>query len=87
MVEAYEALAAAVKNRCTLGIYISNAAEMSHQAMYTAEHVYAYFASGATLKTYTETYPGVYLVFVTDSHDTRFDDYGKISYLELNTSE
>lgn len=79
LVEAYNKLAAVVKNRCILGIYISNAAEMTHQAMYNAEHVYAYFASGASLKSYTETYPGVYLVFVTDSHDTRFEDYGKIN--------
>lgn len=79
LVEAYDHLAAVVKNRCVLGIYISNAAEMTHQAIYNAEHVYAYFASGASLKTYAETYPGVYLVFVTDSHDTRFEDYGKIN--------
>ena len=79
LTQAYDHMAAVVKNRCILGIYISNAAEMTHQAMYNAEHVYAYFASGASLKTYTENHPGVYLVFVTDSHDTRFEDYGKIS--------
>lgn len=79
LIEAYEALEAVVRNRCTLGIYLPNAAEESHQAIYTAEHVYAYFASGAKLKSYTENYPGVYLVFVTDSHDTRFEDYGKIN--------
>lgn len=79
LTQAYDHLAAVVKNRCILGIYISNAAEMTHQAMYNAEHVYAYFASGASLKSYTEANPGVYLVFVTDSHDTRFADYGKIS--------
>ena len=77
--EAYEKLEEAVRNRCTLGLYIQYPDEDPLQAMYAAEHVYVYFASGATLKSFSETYTGAYLVFVTDSHDTRFDDYGKIS--------
>ena len=75
--DAYKALEKAVEPDCTLGLLIKDP-ESGHQAFDLAEHLYVYYSDGSTLKKYVEDHPDTYLVFLTSSHDTRFDDYGKI---------
>ncbi len=75
--DAYKALEKAVGRTCTLGILVKDP-ETGHQALELAEHVYVYYSDGGTVKQYAEDHPDTYLVFLTSSHDTRFDDYGKV---------
>lgn len=75
LVSAYESLQEKVN--CTLGILVKDT-EAGHQAFDAAEHLYVYFTDGSGLKEYMENYADRYIVFLTSSHDTRFDDYGKI---------
>jgi hypothetical protein len=77
LIDAYESIEEAVGLQCTLGILVRDT-ENGHQAFDVAEHLYVYFSSGSAIKEYVEAHPDYYLVFVTNSHDTRFDDYGKL---------
>ena len=82
-----------VKSKCTLGLLITNP-DNGHQAYDCADHLYVYFDSGTTIKSYKDNHPDNYIVFLTGSRDTRFDDYGKIltsviydsSSAEINTT-
>lgn len=76
--DAYKALEKAVGSNCTLGLLVKDP-EYGHQAFDLAEHLYVYFTDGSGVKSFAEEHPDSYLVFVTASHDTRFDDYGKIT--------
>ena len=75
--DAYKAIENSVSMDCTLGILVKDT-EAGHQAFDLAEHLYVYFTDGSGLKTYVENHPDYYMVFLTSSHDTRFDSYGKI---------
>lgn len=75
---AYNDLVDATINDCDLGLLIEDP-ENGHQAMDAADRIYVWFSEGSQLKEYTENHPDHYLVFLTDSHDTRFDDYGKLT--------
>lgn len=75
--DAYKAIESSVSMDCTLGILVKDA-EVGHQAFDLAEHLYVYFTDGSGLKSYVENHPDQYMVFLTSSHDTRFDNYGKI---------
>ena len=75
--DAYTALEKSVGPNCTLGILVKDP-EAGHQAFDLAEHVYVCYSDGGTIKQYAQEHPDAYLVFLTSSHDTRFDDYGKI---------
>ena len=75
--DAYKALENKVGLDCTLGLLIKDP-ESGHQAFDLAEHLYVYYSDGSSLKQYVDDHPDTYLVFLTASHDTRFDDYGKV---------
>ena len=75
--DAYKALENKVGLDCTLGLLIKDP-ESGHQAFDLAEHLYVYYSDGSSLKQYVDDHPDTYLVFLTSSHDTRFDDYGKV---------
>lgn len=75
--DAYKAIENSVSMDCTLGILVKDT-EIGHQAFDLAEHLYIYFTDGSGLKSYVENHPDYYMVFLTSSHDTRFDSYGKI---------
>lgn len=76
-IEAYEKVEEAVGIRCTLGVLVTDPST-GHQALDYAEHLYVYYDSGNRLQSYIENHPDHYIVFVTASHDTRFDAYGKL---------
>lgn len=84
--DAFETIQEAIGLRCTLGIMVNNPSE-GHQAFDLAEHLYVCFDSGSQLKQYTENHPDYYIVYVTASHDTRFDDYGKIEIQDMSAQE
>lgn len=75
--QAYQTLADKLGGRCTLGLYVSDAEE-GHQAYDLAEHLYIYMSSGNSVAEYDSTHSDRYIVYITDSHDTRFDSYGKL---------
>lgn len=75
--EAYQTIADRVSSRCILGLYVSDAQE-GHQALTLAEHLYVYMSSGNAVADYDSSHPDQYIVYITESHDTRFDSYGKI---------
>ncbi len=75
---AYASLEEAVGIRCTLGLLIRDPSA-GHQAFDLAEHLYVCFSDGSGLLSYVEEHPDYYMVFLTDSHDTRFDGLGKIT--------
>lgn len=75
--EAFVALKNKVGSRCTLGLYISDASS-GHQAFDYADHLYVYMNSGNAVSDYIENHPDRYIVFITDSHDTRFENHGKL---------
>lgn len=78
MVRAFEDLLDATASDCDIGLLISEPDE-GHQALNAAERLYVYFSEGSRVSRYVEEHPDQYLVFITSSHDTRFDGYGKIS--------
>ena len=78
LVRAYNDLVDATIQDCDLGLLVSEPSE-GHQALDAADRLYVYFSEGSQVKEYAERHPDHYLVFVTDSHDTRFDSYGKLS--------
>ena len=75
--DAYKALENKASLDCTLGLLIKDP-ESGHQAFDLAEHLYVYYSDGSSIKQYVDDHPDTYLVFLTASHDTRFDDYGKV---------
>ena len=77
LVRAYEDLLDATVGDCDLGLLITDP-EAGHQAQTAADRLYAYFSEGSQVGRYAEEHKDQYLVFITASHDTRFDGYGKI---------
>ncbi len=77
MVKAYNQLVDATVDFCKLGLQIRDP-EAGHPAMVAADRIYVCFETGAYVKEYAQKHPDQYLVFITSSHDTRFDSYGKI---------
>ncbi len=77
MVKAYNQLVDATVDKCKLGLQIRDP-EAGHPAMVAADRIYVCFEDGAYVKEYAQGHPDQYLVFITSSHDTRFDSYGKI---------
>lgn len=77
LTEAYEALEEAVGIKCTLSLLITDPTT-GHQAYDAAEHLYVYYHDGAMLEDYKASHPDYYIVFMTASRDTRFDNYGKV---------
>lgn len=75
--EAYTALVNETVNYCDIGLLIRDPSE-GHQGIDTAERIYVYYHSGSRVQSYLESHSDHYLVFITDSHDTRFDAHGKI---------
>lgn len=75
--QAYETLASDLEGRCILGLYISDP-DTGHQAYDLAEHLFVYINSGNSVAAYDDTHSDRYIVYITDSHDTRFDNYGKL---------
>lgn len=75
---AYNDLVDATIDDCDLGLLIENPEE-GHQAMDAADRIYVQFSDGSQIKEYAEAHPDHYLVFITESHDTRFDEFGKLS--------
>ncbi len=79
MINAYNNLLDATMDYCKLGLLITSP-ESGHQAFDAADRIYVYFEDGGSVKEYAENHTDQYLVFITDSHDTRFDAYGKIEF-------
>ena len=77
LIDAFENIKTLVGSGCTLSLLITDP-ENGHQAYDYADHLYVYFNNGSQVDDYIENHPDRYIVFVTDSHDTRFDDYGKL---------
>lgn len=75
---AYNDLVDATIDTCDLGLLIEDP-EAGHQAIDTADRIYVQFSDGSQIKEYAEAHPDHYLVFITESHDTRFDEFGKLS--------
>lgn len=80
MMKAYNNLLDATMDSCKLSLYIENPAS-GHQAFDAADRIYVYMDDGGAVKEYAENHPDQFLVFITDSHDTRFDNYGKVEIL------
>lgn len=80
MLAAYNNLLDATMDSCKLSLYIEDPAS-GHQAFDAADRIYVYMDDGGSVKDYAENHPDQYLVFITDSHDTRFDDYGKVEII------
>lgn len=78
VLRAYNDLVDATINDCDLGLLIEDP-DSGHQAMDAADRIYVCFSEGSLLKEYAEAHPDHYLVFITGSHDTRFDNYGKLT--------
>ena len=74
---AYGKLLEATLDQCKLGILVWDP-ELGHQALESADRLYVYYTDGSSVKRYAEDHPDQYLVFITDSHDTRFENYGRI---------
>ncbi len=77
MVKAYNNLVDATVDQCKLGLQIRDPSS-GHPAMIAADRIYVCFESGAYVREYAQAHPDQYLVYITSSHDTRFDGYGKI---------
>ena len=74
---AYNKLLDATMDQCRLGLFVWDTAH-GHQALDAADRLYVYYTDGSSVKQYAENHPDHHLVFVTDSHDTRFESYGRI---------
>lgn len=77
LIDSFQAIQANISSSCTLGLLITDPST-GHQAFDYAEHLYVYMSSGNAVSEYIEAHPDRYIVFVTDSHDTRFDEFGKL---------
>lgn len=71
---------------CKLGLLIEDPYE-GHQLSDVADRLYVCFEEGSSVRRYAESHADQYLVFITESHDTRFDDYGKVESSGSFTSE
>lgn len=86
MIRAYNDLVDATIDDCDLALLVTDPAQ-GHPAFDAADRIYVFYQDGGTVKQYAENHPDQYLVFITDSHDTRFDEYGKIeTELELDVA-
>jgi hypothetical protein len=74
---AYEDLLDATIDACKLSLLITDPTQ-GHQAFDAADRIYVYYQDGGTAKAYIDQHPDQYVVFITDSHDTRFEEFGKI---------
>lgn len=83
-IDAYNALLEATVGICDIGLLIRDA-DTGHQALDAADHLFVCFHSGSEVQEYLEDHPEHYVVFITDSHDTRFDAHGKL-FSETNIS-
>ena len=83
--DSFNAIRDRTNSRCPLGILV-NDPDTGHQAYDVADRVYIYFSSGTELADYVDAHSGYHLIFITNSHDTRFDSYGKIT-TEISFSE
>lgn len=71
---------------CQLSLLVTEPAS-GHQAFDAADRIYVFYQDGGTVRDYAESHADQYLVFITDSHDTRFDEYGKImTEIELDVA-
>ena len=90
MAEAFNTLYDATMDYCKLGLLVKDPFE-GHQLFYVADRIYVCYEDGASVKEFADTHPNQYLVFITSSHDTRFDRYGKVeadsSYTEAAVPE
>lgn len=77
LINAYNDLLDATVGDCELGLLISEP-EDGHQALDAADRLYIFFSEGSRVARYVDEHPNQYLVFITASHDTRFEGYGKI---------
>ncbi len=77
MTRAFNYLVNATIDICQLSLLIDDP-DAGHQAMAAAERIYVYYSDGSSVKDYAEEHSDQYLVFVTSSHDTRFNNYGKV---------
>ncbi len=84
MTAAFNDLLDASMDFCRLSLLITDPVS-GHPAMDAADRIYVLYQDGGTVKQYAERHKDQYLVFITDSHDTRFDSYGMVeTELELN---
>lgn len=77
LLQSYQKIAEAVDSSITLGLFISDNTE-GHQAFEAADHLYVYMKNGSYADDYLAKYPDRYIVFITESHDTRFENHGRI---------
>lgn len=77
LIKAYHDLLDETVGDCDIGLLISDPEE-GHQALSTADRLYVFFSEGSRVSRYAEEHPDQYVVFITASHDTRFEGYGKI---------
>lgn len=77
LVDAFHDLQDATAGDCDIGLLISDPDE-GHQALDAADRLYVYLSEGSRVSSYAEAHPDQYLVFITSSHDTRFENYGKL---------
>lgn len=75
--QAFQNIQEKLDGRCILGLFVPNAQE-GHQAFHLAEHLYVFMSSGGSVNQFDQTNEGRYIVYITDSHDTRFENYGKL---------
>lgn len=85
LIEAYEAIEEKVGIKCTLSLLITDPTT-GHQAFDAAEHLYVYYHDGSQLQEYIDNHPDYYIVFMTTSRDTRFNNFGKIMVLNDDAS-
>ncbi len=85
LIQAYENIEETVGLRCTLGLLVTDP-DSGHQAYDYAEHLYVYFDGGSQLENYMYDNPDHYIVFITESRDTRFDNYGKVMLMDENAA-
>lgn len=78
LADAFNDLLDATADYCDIGLLVTDPDD-GHQALDSADRIYVYFSDGSSLKSYAAEHPDQYLVFLTDSHDTRFDSYGKLT--------
>ena len=77
VISSFHALENAVSGLCTLGVYVEDP-DAGHQLFDDASSLYVAFSDGGSVRSYMEEHADYPIVLVTSSHDTRFDDYGKL---------
>lgn len=87
LIDAFRDLLDKTVSDCDIGLLIEDPSE-GHQALEESDRLYVEFSEGSRLKSYVENHPDQYVVFITASHDTRFENYGKLSaQLRLDDEE